>query len=703
MSPSLPTLQELPSVSVALTWLLSDRPKITDRNVLVVARLCGLITSEARGGWKVDGAMATRLAKSALKRLPSKPGQLGDILHGLGEMAARAHDAQFLPLVVDCLRRRRGRLRLEESLDAAIKRDGKIRRPVQFGDLAFAQWLSRANLRWDTFHAALVRIGHPHDLFGGGRFGLRFAARVILTVDSRAIDKWIGAHPDSPSVAAIGGAALSMVFPFDGSAAIAPLLKSRNAAIRCLAAVSIVCPVNVQPLLLSFHECHAALVAGGFEAADATWMTGIRIKHAIHERYGLEHQREQETARLRYLEQSPDGATGGRRNAEAELQMLRTRLSHREERYSKLLPELEEMLNSMATDWPDEGLSDRQMAALENIFVDTAEFRHRLAEKLSHQGNREWLLKRNVSRLRDFIGLAGKPADIPTAHFHANEQRFEAIEQWTARSLILLYENDTRGIGKRTSDLVSVVAMAAERLVEQPFIASRKPEAWQSVMARAACADRFALTVVARVPEGQRAAVARLNELAIDHTFTILCAKYPPADALQLFHQLSAQAVKQMGFLSNPDDLREKWGLAEDLPDFSRALAIWSSANLVEKHKALASMLFRRNGLLPLSRNGSDLQMSRLLTLLDLAIASCAIAGRRDLFPYVIGLWDAAYRDWLPITGQWARTAEQLAAAVSADGSERAALMANSSFATSYCRQLVDASGAGNHVADVAH
>jgi hypothetical protein len=79
-------------------------------------------------------------------------------------------------------------------------------------------------------------------------------------------------------------------------------------------------------------------------------MSGVRIKRAIHERYWLEQQHEQETARLRYLEQNPDGATGGRRNAEAELQMLRARRDHADERYSKLLPELEEMLSGMATD-----------------------------------------------------------------------------------------------------------------------------------------------------------------------------------------------------------------------------------------------------------------------------------------------------------------------------------------------------------------
>src|ERR1019366_9524959 len=142
-----------------------------------------------------------------------------------------------------------------------------------------------------------------------------------------------------------------------------------------------------------------------------------------------------------------------------------------------------------------------QMAALENVFVDTAEFRHRLAEKLPHQANRDRLLERNIARLQEFIGLAKGPAAVSTEYFHPDERRFGPLGKWTAQSLILLYSTDKRGIGKRTSDLISGVASAAERLVAQPFIAGRQPSAWQSIMARAACADRFALTVVGSVPE----------------------------------------------------------------------------------------------------------------------------------------------------------------------------------------------------------
>jgi hypothetical protein len=42
----------------------------------------------------------------------------------------------------------------------------------------------------------------------------------------------------------------------------------------------------------------------------------------------------------------------------------------------------------MAAAWPEQGLSPEQMPALENIFVETPEIRHRLAEKIEHPDNR---------------------------------------------------------------------------------------------------------------------------------------------------------------------------------------------------------------------------------------------------------------------------------------------------------------------------
>jgi hypothetical protein len=487
-----------------------------------------------------------------------------------------------------------------------------------------------------------------------GRFGLSFVIRVVSRVNPAVIDDWISSHPDHPAISVIGSAALKMVFPFDERAAVSSLLGSRTPAIKCLGAAALVRPIGLESNL-SFRDCLEALVAAGFAPTDAIWMTGLRIKNAIHARYRLEHMREQTNARLQYVEQNPDKATGGFRNAEAEINMLRAQLNHAEESYSSLLPELESMLCDIAVNWPTTGLSDDQMLSLENIFVDTAEIRYRLATKLSQQANRYWLLQRNISRLQEFIGLKRNPDDIPTDYFLPSEEHFSAIANWAAQSLILRYETDSRGIGKRTSDLVSGVAQAAAKLWTQPFISARQPEIWQSVVTRAACAGRFAFAVVAGMPEQQRDKVRQLNELAIDHAFNILSARALPIRSTSPFHQLSTQAVHHMAFTSNPDEMREKWALAENLPDFVRALSLWASPALVAKHRELASNLFLKVCDLPLSRASYDLQMSRMLTLLDSAMASAFRLGKTDEIPQIKNLWTSGYSHWRTVTESWPR------------------------------------------------
>ena len=74
-------------------------------------------------------------------------------------------------------------------------------------------------------------------------------------------------------------------------------------------------------------------------------MMGLRIKNAIHQRYGLEYTREQCEARSRYIELKPDAAIGGARNADAELRSLRIP-PHAVQWNMKLLPQLETMLSA---------------------------------------------------------------------------------------------------------------------------------------------------------------------------------------------------------------------------------------------------------------------------------------------------------------------------------------------------------------------
>jgi len=682
---NLPKLEEMPSVHIALAWLLPDH---ADGEILQAARAAGLVLADDGPHWKANGDMVMRLAEDGLARLPDDPDRLGQIMHGFGEIAARSHVPSLPDLLVNHLKARAADLSLQKLFDAAVACDRAIPQEIGVDDLALSQWISRATLDWNNFNAAVVRIEHPDRIFG--HFGLGFVVRIIFRVDADVMDDWIAAHLDHPTVAVIGSAALNMVFPFDGKAAAPALLESKNVAVKFLGAASLVCPVGQEPLS-SLSDCHKSLVAAGFTPADATWMTGMRIKNAIHARYRTEHAREQTGARLRYVEERPEQATGGLRNAEAEKYMLRNQRDHAEKAYAELLPALEDMLSDMAKEWPAEGLSEEQMRSLEPIFVDTAEIRHRLAAKLTHQANRDWLLKRNIDRLRDFIGLAKTPDGVSKEYFLPNERHFAAIADWTARSIVLLYERNSRGAGPGTSNLVLNTAKAAEELIAQLFVPGRQSVPWQSIMTRAACAGRFAFAVVASTPEAQRDLVKQLNELSLDHAFKLLSAHNLPTQSADTFHRLSIQAVRHMEMATKPDTVREKWGLTKDLPDFARALALWSSPALVEKHKTLARDLFQRVCVTPLSRGSYNLQMSRMVTLLNTAIASSFQANKTDLIACIKEIWKSGYREWQPITDRLENIAEKLALAVDHDGMQRTEIIADEVFATSYCRRLIDA------------
>ena len=268
------------------------------------------------------------------------------------------------------------------------------------------------------------------------------------------------------------------------------LLRSGIPVIKCLAAALHVCPIFPTPTLASFRDCRRALVGGGIDPADAAWMMAYRIKGAIHARYWAQHQLEGNLARLRGIEANPGAAMGGRRNFDAEMHSLRTQIERSTQRLSELAPELEGMLSDLAADWPPDGLSDGQMKSIDYNLVATPEIRHRLAEKLPHTRNRDWLLKKNIAQLCTLIGLSRDPA----ATFDVRLS-MRTILSWIGlshggRSLwSFLYAGDHRGVGKRTerscfrTDFRPLKSLAA-----QPFAAARAPMRFQSALARAACA-----------------------------------------------------------------------------------------------------------------------------------------------------------------------------------------------------------------------
>jgi hypothetical protein len=103
--------------------------------------------------------------------------------------------------------------------------------------------------------------------------------------------------PNSASMAAIGNAVLAETFPFGNKRSNHAILRSKNAAIKCLAAASVIHASEQDPPK-PVRDCIAALTQGGIAPSDAIWMAGVRIKNTIHQRYRIEHELPKVEARL---------------------------------------------------------------------------------------------------------------------------------------------------------------------------------------------------------------------------------------------------------------------------------------------------------------------------------------------------------------------------------------------------------------------
>jgi hypothetical protein len=680
--------RDFPSVMDALRWLLATDRSVDDRTMLLRARLRGLVSLKPGSHWDADGAMVRRLTCIALRKLPQNAAELGNILHGLGEISARSHANLLATPLIERLARLRHRLSWQAVLDAANERDKTKSTQVSLNTLAFTQWIARAPMGWQTFDHAAHCLSYPN-WHGGGRYGLEFTAKIVLAICPKAVDAWIETHTDSSAVAVIGGAAASM--QLQKVRVTVSLLSSRTPALRSLAAVALVYPGIPDEPMLEFRNCWRALTGGGISEGDATWMMGLRLKESVHARYRAEQNLERGHARLRHLEKSPEAANGGAKYAAAEIRSLRHQITHENTRVGRLTEDLEATLSDLAAIWPSAGLSTDQMKNLEPVFVDTPEIRYRLAEKLTHKYNRDILFKTNINQLKILIGLDQAPIDAFQEYFDHDENRFAQIAHWTTLSVISLYTKDNRGVGKRTSDLVDKFVRTAEELFGQPFIAARKPAMWRSAAIRVALALRFVLLVVANAQAQPRTDVTKLRELAVEHSFILLGRVGSRLPSERAFVSLTAEIVAMTNRLPDPDGERTKWAYASVLPVFARALALWSSPALVEHHDDLARTLFYCVAEPPLSRTCRDLQMSRMLTLLDTAIASAASAKKPHLIISVQNIWESIYAKWSSITDQWAGAARMLATAVVEEGPDREALLADPNFTNSYCRQLINA------------
>lgn len=684
-----------PGMEDVLRWLLHSGHNADFKALLGQASRCRLIAIRPGNGWKVNESVALSKINAEWKRLPVDPAELGRLICGLGEMRARCSDDSMDDI---CARFQQTHKNIDVSIifDAAVSvskqslswdTQGRFWREAQ----GVSQLFNTAKLDWNSFQVAITLLRQPYQPICIGAFGLQFSALVSLTIDSHGLDRWIVQHPDNLALAAVANVVIDTLHDGRNKRLAYSMLKSRVPMLVCLAAASVILPRGRSAADGTVLECWESLTDAGIAPGDALWLVGFRLKEAAQEKYRLEQKVKSIQRNFPAIGSGQRVVSSGLNHSASQIISQKADLKDASSMLESIDVAVEEMLCQMSERWPASGLSSEQQAHFQNVVFDKPEIRYRLAATLRQGQDRNILLKLNIDEVKNFLGIADDLEKAFEKYFQPDMEEFVVKARWAAQSLILLYQADTRrGVGKRTSDVIHGLVEAAGPILEQPFIAARQPTRWQSALSRSACACMFAMTVAFEMPKERRNDVKYLTIKSIEHARKIFCADVSGENYADVLDYLARMAQYAVSFLPNSDKIRQQWVLEDNFPIFVRALMLWSAPHLAQQNEPLAFCLFRRVAELPLTRAAEDLYMSRLLSLLDIAIGSNWVAERYDQLPKIAEIWSEVYLLWDESTnGRWGGTAKTLINALSGDCDDRVALLSDQSFSRFYCRQII--------------
>lgn len=669
-------IDHTPGVIETLGWLLDIRKQRPPAYVLLRARLRGLIPWSLRSNWKVNGPATKWALTRSIRRLPKDPLALASIVHGLGEMQARCHADLIEPLATHFHARQLRDPFIARLLTTTLDLSSRAPRALDTRALALAQTLRESTLNWEDYETAYWYMEHPYDIPSSGWYGLTFATQFAVRINPKALSKWIAKTPTQQALSAVVHMASNYLCE-DRIRAEDSLLNSGHPLLLQMAAASLSGVGDDRHPTKQYREVHRFLVKRGVAAGDAIWLASRRLKDTIHTRHRLRDRLKASTQNLRFLRTHPAQAPGGEENAAHEIKNLESEIQKHVAAGTDCDATLEDILTDMASCWPEGGLTDDQMSSLEPIFVDTPEFRHRLAIKLLQSNDRQKLLKKNIAQIARLIGLDADPAHFFDDYFNISiaADRYRQIALWSARSIIDLYEQDKKGAGHRAGQLISPLAKSAQALIEEPFVAVRRPSQWESAVARSIAADIFSLTIVAETPEDRQNSVEKLRTCALEDAFKVLNLAGDRLAGRHLIDEFVSIAIDLCG----PEYLLS-WADCADLPPLIRAWALWANPKNALANLDFARDLFLKASMPPVSPRVEIHHFEKLASMLDSIMVAAAKVDATQAIAELQGLWNVAIADWPGYQERWSDTASKIARALLSAGPDRDFILADGAF-----------------------
>ncbi|WP_231420784.1 hypothetical protein [Sphingomonas sp. Leaf205] len=554
------------------------------------------------------------LTRQALRR--ELPDRL--VITGLGELVARSTAVfELEPLVVRALRARGSRSNGTLLLQATTAPDPSAPSETDWQAVSVEQLFASTELNQDFVDQATHLLDYHWQLHSRA-YGLMFSIRIALRLSPSSSLSALARKPQGrvgPLLQAIGRV---LYETSDAKSLVDVLIRSRNPLLRVMGARALGGSEHGIRTVGEMSLVHAALLAAGWNDADAHWIVAQRLKDVLHQRFGarrLVGELEATQANGRRL------STRHQADVAAELEKAAAeRLGDARQRRADVEADVQTLVALLARTWPTQVEVDKTLERIESCMVDGNKIKLEVAEALPPGPARNAMLDLALQNFDDRIGLR-EPAKALEEYFIDPVRDVVLETRIAARALILRYENEQKDLGKRAGQRIAKLSVAARKILSRPFARARNNRRHQSAVARLACALGFVLEVAAQLPAEREAEARVLAQLAVDHAKDLLRKAPDDEIVLPYLERLACVANWTMrdGFAS---DRRPEWACDDQMQPFARALAAWTDPAFVAANRDRALVLFKAAAKPALDRHVECFSYGAAVNLLDAALAT---------------------------------------------------------------------------------
>lgn len=566
--------------------------------------------------------------------LPTSKEILCSVLYGLGELSSRGHgvSANCVFAAID------QNVNVHEILDT-VSAISQSRVPFTRHELAIGNSIKNG-FDWLTLDECYRSISYYPNERVYGHYGMSCIVSYFLRTQPKPVLDWLATKPLNAQNTVITIELLQQTLAFKPQLQLISLmLESKNNYIQLLGSAGLIHKLRSNEL--SINAAFIMLKNSPIEAADAAWIMALYYKELIHNWYRLSSRIEDDTERLSHASLQPKCFP---RNEVFTLQQLE-RLENQLASSKDSLRINTEQADNFASIWGASiratALNSKQFQYLIQNFVSSGEHYYKLANTLPENHSlRTSLLLKNI----DAVKLLLDSNDI---NLHSDHT--EAMK-WGALSFISINENNQ--LGRKIGQFIGPFHKKLNALTSTPYLHVITPNIWRDRIGQLALTNLFPLLCI-DYSDKCKHDFSMLISYGIDGVFEVLSLAQNNWSTPHKTRSLLDTLLGQLTWLLwnfreelSPKDFRSQWIQSNLLPCHSKALVIWSSPVHVSKHTDYAISLLQELADIPLNDTLETEQLNRILTIMDVAIASAFRDNALDTLPTLHNAWRAIYDAW---------------------------------------------------------